>query len=232
MKEQRTDRDRVRASFERERVRRRKRRQLRRKRIRIAAVLILSVILILLIVIWNLFKKGGNPEKLRIPDWIEQDFIPENPYSRPGIRLHGVEGIVVHYVANPGTTAEQTRNYFAGLAEQTGEGGLSVSSHFVIGLDGGIIQNMPLWEVAYASNSRNYDTISIECCHPDETGEFTRETYESLVRLTAWLSKELKIKNDSIIRHYDIKGKPCPKYFVDHEDAWLKFKEDVKYYKE
>lgn len=37
---------------------------------------------------------------------------------------------------------------------------------------------MPLTEVAYASNSRNDDTVSIEVCHPDETGEFSQVTYD------------------------------------------------------
>ena len=31
-----------------------------------------------------------------------------------------------------------------------------------------------------------------------------------------------------MIRHYDVTGKICPKYFVDHEDAWELFKGDVK----
>ena len=44
-----------------------------------------------------------------------------------------------------------------------------VSSHFIIGIAGDIIQCIPENEIAYASNSRNKDTISIECCHPDAT---------------------------------------------------------------
>ena len=31
-----------------------------------------------------------------------------------------------------------------------------------------------------------------------------------------------------MIRHYDVTGKICPKYFVEHEDAWEQFKADVK----
>jgi len=31
-----------------------------------------------------------------------------------------------------------------------------------------------------------------------------------------------------VIRHYDITGKICPKYFVENEDAWKQFKSDVK----
>ena len=30
-----------------------------------------------------------------------------------------------------------------------------------------------------------------------------------------------------VIRHYDVTGKNCPKYFVEHEDEWEQFKKDV-----
>ena len=32
----------------------------------------------------------------------------------------------------------------------------------------------------------------------------------------------------SVIRHYDVTGKICPKYYVEHEDAWDTFIDDVK----
>lgn len=78
-------------------------------------------------------------------------------------------------------------------------------------------------EVAYASNTRNHDTISVECCHPDETGKFTDATYESLVKLCRWLLDVYDLEVDAVIRHYDITGKICPKYFVEHEDEWREF---------
>ena len=31
-----------------------------------------------------------------------------------------------------------------------------------------------------------------------------------------------------IIRHYDVTGKECPKYFVDYENEWNLFKAQVK----
>lgn len=171
-----------------------------------------------------------NLSAVVIPDWISQELIRKNVYSRPAVSLREVNDIVVHYVANPGTTARQNRNYFDSLADQQDDGATSASAHFVIGLEGEIIQCIPLNEMAYASNDRNYDTIAIECCHPDETGEFTDATYASLVKLCAWLCDELKIGRESIIRHYDVSGKACPLYFTEHEDAWRKFKEDVQKY--
>ena len=89
-------------------------------------------------------------------------------------------------------------------------------------------QCIPLDEVAYASNNRNSDTISIECCHPDETGKFYDSTYQSLVNLCAYFCREFDLEAEDVIRHYDVTGKACPKYFVDNEDAWTQFHEDVR----
>ena len=37
-----------------------------------------------------------------------------------------------------------------------------------------MIQCIPVSEMAYAAAPRNNDTISIETCHPDESGHTTR----------------------------------------------------------
>lgn len=156
---------------------------------------------------------------------IKEEFLTVNPYSRPGTHIKEINNIVVHYVANPGSGAEDNRSYFEGLS-QTGE--TYASSHYIIGLEGEIIQCVPLNEVAYCSNDRNDDTISIEVCHPESDGEFTDDSYNSLVMLCAWLCDAYKLKSSDIIRHYDITGKICPKYFVDYPDKWEDFKNDVK----
>ena len=155
---------------------------------------------------------------------IDVQLLDVNPYSRPGTEIEKINGIVVHYTANPGSTAQNNRDYFNGLKDSHET---EASSNFIVGLDGEIIQCVPTWEMAYASNSRNIDTVSIECCHPDETGKFTDETYRSLVQLTAWLCVKFNLTEDQVIRHYDVTGKNCPKYFVENEDAWAQFKEDV-----
>lgn len=155
---------------------------------------------------------------------ISVQLLDVNDYSRPGTEMDPVTGVVIHYTANPGSTAQQNRDYFNSL--QDGQG-TSVSSHFIVGLDGEIVQCVPTWEVAYASNERNHDTISIECCHPDDTGKFKDATYISMVRLTAFLCEKFDLDADAVIRHYDVTGKNCPKYFVENE-GMDSFKADVK----
>ncbi len=162
------------------------------------------------------------------PDF-EVQLLTPNPFSRPQESLKQIRGIVIHYTANPGTSAQQNRDYFEGLKDaQT----TSVSSHFIVGIEGEIIQCIPSSEIAYASNERNEDTLSIECCHPDETGKFSKETYDSLVHLTSWLCGKFRVAPKAVIRHYDVTGKSCPLYFVQHEDEWKKFLNDVTEYME
>ena len=164
------------------------------------------------------------------PD-ITQMLLTKNDNSRPGIPLEKVNGIVIHYTANPGTDAKANRNYFESRKNEADEDINKVSSHFIIGLDGKIIQCIPLDEIAYASNNRNSDTISIECCHPDSSGKFTKKTYTSLVHLSAWLCGKYYLEKDDIIRHYDVTGKMCPLYYVKHEKAWLSLKNNIwKYF--
>lgn len=164
-------------------------------------------------------------ENAEATDSIDVELLTPNKYSRPGIALKQINGIVVHYTANPGATALENRNYFEGLKDSHKT---HASSHFIVGLDGEIIQCIPTKEEAYASNERNSDTLSIECCHYAEDGKFEPKTYASLVRLCAYLCHRFGLTEKDIIRHYDVTGKDCPKYFVEHPKAWKKFKADVK----
>lgn len=135
---------------------------------------------------------------------ITEDFLTVNPYSRPAEPLDGVKNIFVHYTANKNTSARQNRSYFENLGI-TGE--TSASAHFIIGYDGEIIQCLPLDEIGYAVKTRNYDSISIECCYRDDSGKFTDATYQSLLQLTAWLLKEYKLAPNDVLRHYDVGAK-------------------------
>ena len=169
---------------------------------------------------WEQYDIGDPVKQVPQPE-LDVQLLTVNEYSRPGIATDGVRGVVVHYTANPGSTSQNNRDYFESLKD-TGEN--QVSSNFIIGLDGEIIQCIPTNEIAYASNNRNNDTVSIECCHPDENGKFTDATYCSLVQLTAWLCAKYDLTADQVIRHYDVTGKICPKYFVEDEDAWVEFR--------
>lgn len=167
----------------------------------------------------------------RYPDLpITEDFLTVNEYSRPGLALStNPQYIVIHYTANPGSTAKQNRDYFENLKDthQT-----YASAQFVIGLEGEIEQCVPCNEMAYCSNSLNDVCISIEMCHPDDGGNFNDATYNNCVFLVAHLMNYYHLDMEHLIRHYDVTGKNCPKYFVEHPDRWEVFKEYVEQYRE
>ncbi len=176
----------------------------------------------------NMRAMQGQEGKIPRPE-LDVELLTVNEYSRPAIALEKVEGIVIHYTANPGTDALANRNYFEGLKDSHVT---KASSHFIIGLDGTIVQCIPSTEIAYASNGRNQDTLSIECCIEDDTGRFNAVTYDAAVHLTAWLVERFGLKTEDVIRHYDVTGKNCPKYFVEFPSAWEQFLADVQEYLE
>lgn len=156
-----------------------------------------------------------------------EEYLTVNPYSRPGEKLPTVKSVFVHYTANAGTSAMQNRSYFENLGI-TGE--TSASAHFIIGYEGEIVQCLPLEEIGYAVKGRNYDSVSIECCYLEEDGKFTDATYQSLLQLVSWLMGKYDLSIDDVLRHYDEGGKNCPKYYVEHEEAWMQLKQDIADY--
>ncbi|GEM_PF-161583 len=165
-----------------------------------------------------------------IPSWITQDLLSYSPMHRTGEAIGTINYVCIHYVANPGSTAKGNRDYF-----EENSDGRSVSSHFIVGLRGEILQCVPVNEVAYAQGcstgvNHNYDAISIENCHPTEDGKFSSETYWALVKLSAWLLEQYGLDTNALIRHFDATGKPCPAYYVDNPEAWEQFKNTVGQY--
>ena len=139
------------------------RRRRRRRRAVPAVPLLLGAVLVCLTaaVLWVLLRdRGPEAEDVPVPDYVEQDYLTVNQWSRPGTELEKIDGVVIHYVGNPGTTARANRNYFESLS--SGLENTYASSHFIVGLEGEVVQCIPLTEVAYASNTRNGDTVSVE----------------------------------------------------------------------
>ncbi len=166
-------------------------------------------------------KEETLPAGEKMPEWVSVHFIRLDGVSRRGEALEGVRDIVVHYVANPGTSAMANRNYFDNPESET-------SSHFIIGLEGEVIMCVPLSEKSSATGERNRDTISIEVCHPDATGEFCDATTASLLRLLAYLMDRYDLSKEHIIRHYDVTGKLCPLYYVENPKEWEALKDQAE----
>lgn len=155
----------------------------------------------------------------------EQRLLTINKFSRPGTKIKKVTGVVVHYVQNSNTTALQNRNFFENRKDgRMGYG----SAHYIIDLDGKIIQCIPESEVAYHCSLRNNDTIGVECTHIDDMGNMTGLTYNSLLEVVSNLMKKYELNIDKLYLHFNITGKKCHKWFVDNPAEWKKFKNIVK----
>ena len=177
---------------------------------------------------------------ITIPSWVVQDLIPVDGAHRPGLVINPIKHVVIHYVGNTLSSAKDNRDYFATPPDSPVYDGRQVSSHFIIGLYGEIIQCVPLNEVAYAQGvaadsgrpNHNWDAVSIENSHYNDAGEFTSMTEESLVKLTGWLlqSYGLPANTDTILRHYDCSGKACPKDWANNPAKYEEFVQKVAAY--
>ena len=177
---------------------------------------------------------------------IQRDFLTVNPFSRPGKKLSGVKGLVVHWVANPGTTAKQNRNYFEGLKSQSLNNAAArcASAHFIVGISGEVIQCIPSEEMAYHVGAKRYTpkaitvfghipnscTVGIELCHPKDDGSFTVDTLNSAAELCALLCIQAGLDPlKDIWTHHGVTEKICPKWFVEHPEDLAEFKNSVAY---
>ena len=84
-----------------------------------------------------------------------------------------------------------------------------------------MIACIPENEIAYHVSSANSTYLGIEVCHRDWEGQFTNPTYDTLLELIADICRRHKFYPlTDVIRHYDVTGKNCPKYYVEHPEAW------------
>lgn len=170
---------------------------------------------------------------------IHEKLLTINPFSRPGRKLVGVRGVVVHWIGNPNGGAEQTVDYFESLSKQDPDKNPRyASAHYCVGHEGEIFQCIPDDEVAYHVGAREYvdgilekfDTtwpnnclLGVEMSHVDWSGKFNQETWKSSASLVAHLLLKYDLPISTVVRHYDVTGKLCPKYFVDHQEEYQMF---------
>ena len=169
---------------------------------------------------------------------IKKDFLTKNRFSRPALQRRGLKGIEIHWVANPKSSAKGNRAWFE---SRKGGGRAFGSTHFIIDLDGDIIQVIPEIEIAYSSGARKYkdgmqdklgripyyQTISIECTHHDWSGKMSAKTYNSLVLLCTHLCRKYGLMAKDLYLHFDITGKVCHRWFVANPNEWVRFRNKV-----
>lgn len=167
------------------------------------------------------------------------DYIAVNQYTRPGSKLAKVVGIVMHYTANPGATAENHKRYFG-----NGGGGRYAGAHIFVDKTEALCI-IPLNEVAYHANEKacrianlkghsgsyygdaNCTAIGIEMC-VEKNGSISELTFNRSVKIAAELCKKYGLTANDIYRHYDVTGKNCPAPWVSNPNEFVRFKKEVK----
>ncbi|MED1742192.1 peptidoglycan-binding protein [Bacillus swezeyi] len=165
---------------------------------------------------------------------VVKNFVKVNKYTRPGLKLSGVKGIVMHYTATPGAPALNERNYFNGtcIADKR----YASSHYFVDRKEAQLI--IPENEVAYHAHDRNRcyvsflkpnantTAIGVEMC-VEKDGKIHSETVQNAAELVADLCKRYGLSTDKIVRHYDVTNKNCPAPWVSDSSQLAAFRKKV-----
>jgi len=184
---------------------------------------------------------------------VREELLPVNPFSRPGHKRTDDFAVVLHWTGAAGQENDLTRRYFELLAKQEESDerpNRYASAHYIIGIDGEILRVIPEDEVAYhvgaaeytvvakrrfpeyttnrAGGTPNWCSIGIELCHPTSSGEFTRETVEAARILCFDILNRIYLGPYSLMRHYDITGKRCPKRWIEDAEQWERFVQHIE----
>ncbi len=146
----------------------------------------------------------------------------QNTYSTKNKKKY----IVIHETDNFKNGADGLRH-----AKAQFNGNLSTSVHFYCGSDG-VYQTASLdrcvWAVGKTykkmpiTDASNYNTINIEIC-VNEDGDYN-VARQNAIELVKYLMNATGIPADRVIRHYDAKGKHCPRKMMDNLTLWDNFK--------
>ena len=176
---------------------------------------------------------------------INREILPINEFTRPGRKLVELRGVVIHWTGNPSVDAKAHVRYFNQLSQQKPNDDVAdryASAHYFIGTKGNVEQLIPEDEIAYHAGGKEYiqETldhfnctwpnaflIGLELCHNDWSGKFTDETIDVAQRLTRRILDEHNLDVKDVVRHFDVTGKMCPKWYCEDEDAWIDFRNGI-----
>lgn len=151
-------------------------------------------------------------------------------------KKYNKDWLVVHFTCNDGDNATNNGKYFKNNV-------VKASTHYFVD-DDIVVQSVEEDYVAYAVGGKklngtkgakfygvctNYNSISMELCDTVKDGKYnvSAKTRANAIELAKDIVKRHNIDKEHVIRHYDVTGKNCPKYYVEDESAWIDFKDDI-----
>jgi N-acetylmuramoyl-L-alanine amidase len=167
-------------------------------------------------------------------------WLTPNQWSRGQEPMQRVLGVTLHWFGKPGQSAEGVWEYF----ERRKLGQDDVGSAHFIADPTVVLQCMPLSEIAYHAGPKadttawarerygdypNAHLVGVEMAHVDWDGRIVPATLANVRMLCAWLCWRFDLNPMSdIIRHFDVTGKLCPRFFVEHPEDLDLFRDSVK----
>lgn len=171
---------------------------------------------------------------MKILDTVKK--LPCHPKNRGGTRRKDqIKYLCFHYTGNAGDRAVNNAKYYRNTVVQA-------SAHYFVD-DEDVYQSVEDLEIAWAVGGKkwtdcprtgggslygvvtNGNSISIEMCGTFGNGE--RRASEATLQRAAELGRELmekyQIPVERVVRHFDVTGKHCPAYMMDH-GAWEAFR--------
>lgn len=156
--------------------------------------------------------------------------------------MEAVNAVVLHWVANPKTTARANRDFWE--MRKHGKIGYG-SAHFIVD-DTEVVEAIPTDEIAYHVGADEYTrfateklssypnncTIGVEMCHPNWSGRYTAAVWSRAVALVGDLLMAHRLSPTHITTHHAITGKECPRWFVTNPSELDRFRWDVEVYME
>lgn len=158
---------------------------------------------------------------------INRDFISkENTYAGANNPIY----IIIHETDNYSNGAGAQRH-----VQAQRNGNLSTSVHYYSGSDG-VYQAAEHSDGTFSigkeyggnhsiKDATNRNSINIEIC-VNEDGDYN-VAWKNAIELVKYLIQTTGIPADHVIRHYDAKGKYCPRRMLDNPSLWEDFKAQI-----
>lgn len=154
---------------------------------------------------------------------IQQQIINYNKSARSSAPIY----IVIHDTGDPGATAQNEHDYFAGGDRQASADFFVDSNNIIQIIDTDNNYSWHCGDGAGAYGITNKNSLGIEMCL-ESGGNPSDETVENTIELVQYLMSNYNIGIDNVVRHYDASRKSCPNSFMANNWArWYDFKDKL-----
>ncbi len=137
--------------------------------------------------------------------------------------VSAIKYVVVHYTGNKGDTARNNVDYFATSNTRQAGSNYFVDAHEICQ---SVDDELVAWAVGgygigtMKSKVFNSNSISIELC---DFCAYNEAVEVKAIECVRYLLKKYNLKKESVVRHFDVTTKCCPKPYVNDEALWKEF---------